>query len=189
MVLVTRRTEYELLLERHATRAQARFFLRTRGQDLAEVERRHQSFDAALPVVLGRDIVGNPVYADLASMPHLLIAGATGSGKSIGLQSNITSILYRATREQVQFIFIDPKRKLVIASNANWAAGARDSAATAARDAFYQAVQKAIDRPSPGGSASAEADADPPEWPPDPEDAFVGPRACASNMMTRRSWI
>jgi S-DNA-T family DNA segregation ATPase FtsK/SpoIIIE len=63
-----------------------------------------------LTVALGTTIHGEPFYADLASMPHLLVAGATGSGKSVGLQSMITSILYKATRDQVQFIFIDPKR-------------------------------------------------------------------------------
>ena len=63
-----------------------------------------------IPEAYGLTPDGEPFYADLATMPHLLIAGATGSGKSIGLQSFITSILYRATREQVQFIFIDPKR-------------------------------------------------------------------------------
>ncbi len=63
-----------------------------------------------LSVAIGRTIHGEPYYADLATMPHLLIAGATGSGKSIGLQAIITSILYKATRDQVQFIFIDPKR-------------------------------------------------------------------------------
>jgi S-DNA-T family DNA segregation ATPase FtsK/SpoIIIE len=63
-----------------------------------------------LTVAIGRTIHGDPYFADLASMPHLLIAGATGSGKSIGLQTIITSILYKATRDQVQFIFIDPKR-------------------------------------------------------------------------------
>ena len=55
-------------------------------------------------------IHGEPYYSDLATMPHLLIAGATGRGKSIGLQSLITSILYKSTRDEVQFIFIDPKR-------------------------------------------------------------------------------
>ncbi|MCM2270157.1 MAG: DNA translocase FtsK, partial [Thermoanaerobaculia bacterium] len=63
-----------------------------------------------LTVAIGRTIHGESYFADLAAMPHLLIAGATGSGKSIGLQAIITSILYKATREQVQFIFIDPKR-------------------------------------------------------------------------------
>jgi S-DNA-T family DNA segregation ATPase FtsK/SpoIIIE len=63
-----------------------------------------------LSLAVGMTIHGEPYYADLATMPHLLIAGATGSGKSIGLQSLITSILYKATRDQVQFIFIDPKR-------------------------------------------------------------------------------
>ncbi|MEO8277807.1 MAG: DNA translocase FtsK [Thermoanaerobaculia bacterium] len=63
-----------------------------------------------LSLAIGMTIHGEPYYADLATMPHLLIAGATGSGKSIGLQSLITSILYKATRDQVQFIFIDPKR-------------------------------------------------------------------------------
>lgn len=65
---------------------------------------------SVLTMALGADIYGRPVYADLATMPHLLVAGATGAGKSVGLQSMITSILYKATREEVQFIFIDPKR-------------------------------------------------------------------------------
>ncbi|MGE0640288.1 MAG: DNA translocase FtsK [Thermoanaerobaculia bacterium] len=63
-----------------------------------------------LSLAIGMTIHGEPYYSDLATMPHLLIAGATGSGKSIGLQSLITSILYKATRDEVQFIFIDPKR-------------------------------------------------------------------------------
>ncbi|MEM6455284.1 MAG: DNA translocase FtsK, partial [Acidobacteriota bacterium] len=63
-----------------------------------------------LPMALGVDIYGKPVYADLAKMPHLLVAGATGAGKSVGLQSMITSILYQSTRHDVKFIFIDPKR-------------------------------------------------------------------------------
>ena len=73
-------------------------------------DERFRKAPSVLTLALGRTIHGEPHYADLATMPHLLIAGATGSGKSIGLQSIITSILYRATREQVQFIFIDPKR-------------------------------------------------------------------------------
>jgi DNA segregation ATPase FtsK/SpoIIIE, S-DNA-T family len=65
---------------------------------------------SVLTMALGTDIHGEPYFADLATMPHLLVAGATGSGKSVGLQSMITSILFKATREEVQFIFIDPKR-------------------------------------------------------------------------------
>ncbi len=71
---------------------------------------RFERAPSVLTMALGADIHGRPYYADLATMPHLLVAGATGSGKSVGLQSMITSILYKATREQVQFIFIDPKR-------------------------------------------------------------------------------
>ena len=63
-----------------------------------------------LTMALGTTIHGEPYYADLTTMPHVLVAGATGAGKSVGLQSMITSILYKANREQVQFIFIDPKR-------------------------------------------------------------------------------
>ncbi len=63
-----------------------------------------------LTVALGVDIYGRPYYSDLATMPHLLVAGATGAGKSVGLQSMITSIIYKATRDEVKFIFIDPKR-------------------------------------------------------------------------------
>ena len=69
-----------------------------------------QRSPSALTMAIGMTIHGEPYYADLATMPHLLVAGATGSGKSVGLQSMITSIVYKATREQVQFIFIDPKR-------------------------------------------------------------------------------
>ncbi len=69
-----------------------------------------QKAPSRLTMAIGLDLHGEPCYADLAQMPHLLVAGATGAGKSVGLQSMITSILYRATRDEVQFIFIDPKR-------------------------------------------------------------------------------
>ncbi len=65
---------------------------------------------SSLTMAIGTTIHGEPYYADLATAPHLLVAGATGAGKSVGLQSMITSILYKARREEVQFIFIDPKR-------------------------------------------------------------------------------
>ena len=63
-----------------------------------------------LTLALGRTIQGEAYHVDLANMPHILVAGATGSGKSVGLQSMITSILYKATKDEVKFIFIDPKR-------------------------------------------------------------------------------
>ncbi|MCX8959744.1 cell division protein FtsK [Erwinia psidii] len=62
-----------------------------------------------LSVVLGKDIAGQPVVADLAKMPHLLVAGTTGSGKSVGVNAMIISMLYKATPEDVRFIMIDPK--------------------------------------------------------------------------------
>jgi S-DNA-T family DNA segregation ATPase FtsK/SpoIIIE len=73
-------------------------------------DERFRKHPSVLTMALGTDIHGEPYYADLATMPHLLVAGATGAGKSVGLQSMVTSILYRATRDEVQFIFIDPKR-------------------------------------------------------------------------------
>lgn len=73
-------------------------------------DERFRKAPSVLTVALGTDIHGQPYYADLAGMPHLLVAGATGAGKSVGLQSMITSIVYKATRDEVQFIFIDPKR-------------------------------------------------------------------------------
>jgi S-DNA-T family DNA segregation ATPase FtsK/SpoIIIE len=73
----------------------------------------NESFQKArspLTMALGVTIYGEPYYADLGSMPHLLVAGATGAGKSVGLQTMITSILYKTTPQEVRFIFIDPKR-------------------------------------------------------------------------------
>jgi S-DNA-T family DNA segregation ATPase FtsK/SpoIIIE len=73
-------------------------------------DERFRKAPSPLTLAIGTNIHGEPYYCDLATMPHLLVAGATGAGKSVGLQGMITSILYKATREEVQFIFIDPKR-------------------------------------------------------------------------------
>ncbi|VEB42907.1 DNA translocase FtsK [Chromobacterium violaceum] len=62
-----------------------------------------------LTMALGKDITGEPVVTDLAKAPHLLVAGTTGSGKSVGVNAMILSLLYKATPEEVRFIMIDPK--------------------------------------------------------------------------------
>jgi S-DNA-T family DNA segregation ATPase FtsK/SpoIIIE len=77
-------------------------------RDLVE-DRRFQTLEVPLPVVIGRDILGNPVYADLASMPHVIVAGATGAGKSVGLNVMLLSLLYRRSPEQLRLLMIDPK--------------------------------------------------------------------------------
>lgn len=77
-------------------------------RDLIE-DARFQSLDVPLPVVLGRDILGNPVYADLASMPHVIVAGATGAGKSVGLNVMLLSLLYRRSPDQLRLLMVDPK--------------------------------------------------------------------------------
>ncbi len=68
-----------------------------------------QEHTGALPIILGKDIGGKPVLADLAKMPHLLVAGTTGSGKSVGINTMILSLLYRFTPEQCRLILVDPK--------------------------------------------------------------------------------
>src|SRR5205814_1346889 len=71
--------------------------------------RAFQTARAALPIALGRDLEGKPVIADLAKMPHLLIAGATGSGKSVCVNTIITSLIYRHTPRTLRFLMVDPK--------------------------------------------------------------------------------
>src|SRR5205814_6290175 len=68
-----------------------------------------QNVRAALPIALGKDLEGRPVVADLAKMPHLLIAGATGSGKSVCINTLITSLVYRHTPTTLRFLMVDPK--------------------------------------------------------------------------------
>ena len=71
--------------------------------------REFQGARAALPIALGKDLEGKPVVADLAKMPHLLIAGATGSGKSVCVNTIITSLVYRHTPRTLRFLMVDPK--------------------------------------------------------------------------------
>jgi S-DNA-T family DNA segregation ATPase FtsK/SpoIIIE len=77
-------------------------------RDLLET-RDFQLSSSCLTVVLGKDIAGSPIIADLSKMPHLLIAGATGSGKSVCMNTLIASILFKASPEEVKFLIIDPK--------------------------------------------------------------------------------
>lgn len=65
---------------------------------------------SGLTLALGRDVAGNPIFADLAQMPHLLVAGATGTGKTIALNNIILSLLYQGSPDEIKFILIDPKR-------------------------------------------------------------------------------
>ena len=76
----------------------ARLFIRARPDD-----------KALLPIILGKDIAGEPIVVDLAAMPHLLVAGTTGSGKSVGLNAILLSLLYRLTPNDCRLILIDPK--------------------------------------------------------------------------------
>ncbi len=72
-------------------------------------DRRFQEMKAPLPCVLGRDIIGKPYFADLASMPHVIVAGATGAGKSVGLNVMLTSLLSRRGPDELKLLMVDPK--------------------------------------------------------------------------------
>src|SRR3546814_17111661 len=69
----------------------------------------YHASSSMLTMALGKDIAGNPMVADLAKLPHLLVAGTTGSGKSVGINAMILSLLYKADANQVRLILIDPK--------------------------------------------------------------------------------
>ncbi|WP_437936786.1 DNA translocase FtsK 4TM domain-containing protein [Sorangium sp. So ce341] len=72
-------------------------------------DRRFVEMKAPLPCVLGRNIIGTPYFADLASMPHVIVAGATGAGKSVGLNVMLVSLLFRKTPDELRLLMIDPK--------------------------------------------------------------------------------
>jgi S-DNA-T family DNA segregation ATPase FtsK/SpoIIIE len=72
-------------------------------------DRRFVEMKAPLPCVLGRDIIGAPFFADMASMPHVIVAGATGAGKSVGLNVMLMSMLFRKTPEELRLLMVDPK--------------------------------------------------------------------------------
>jgi S-DNA-T family DNA segregation ATPase FtsK/SpoIIIE len=72
-------------------------------------DKRFQEMKAPLPCVLGRDIIGAPYFADLSSMPHVIVAGATGAGKSVGLNVMLVSLLFRKTPDELRMLMIDPK--------------------------------------------------------------------------------
>ena len=69
----------------------------------------YQAVNSPLALALGKDIAGNPIVADLGKMPHLLVAGTTGSGKSVAINAMILSLLYKSELRQVRLIMIDPK--------------------------------------------------------------------------------
>ncbi|MEO0030698.1 MAG: hypothetical protein RIS94_456, partial [Pseudomonadota bacterium] len=77
-------------------------------RELVECEK-FANHKGLLPIILGKDIAGEPIVADLATMPHLLVAGTTGSGKSVGLNCILLSLLYRLTPQQCRMILVDPK--------------------------------------------------------------------------------
>jgi S-DNA-T family DNA segregation ATPase FtsK/SpoIIIE len=77
-------------------------------RDLLESEEWHKT-KARIPLALGKDVYGHPIIADLADMPHLLIAGSTGSGKSVSINAIIASLLYKFPPDQLRFVMIDPK--------------------------------------------------------------------------------
>jgi len=120
--IVNLQDELALALKAHSVRIERLPGRSTLGIEVPNKERGNiplgtllsgESFRKArspLTMALGVTIYGEPYYADLATMPHLLVAGATGSGKSVGLQTMITSIIYKAPPEEVRFIFVDPKR-------------------------------------------------------------------------------
>ena len=73
------------------------------------LSREYDKTQAKLPLILGKDIGGRPIIADLARMPHLLVAGTTGSGKSVAINTMILSLLYKLSPEECRMIMIDPK--------------------------------------------------------------------------------
>ena len=112
--------------------------------------------DSKLNIALGKDITGNIIYADLQKMPHLLVAGTTGSGKSICLNTMIISILYNATPDEVKLILVDPKQVefikyngiphllVPVVSNANKAAGALAWAVTEMLKRYAKFSEKGV---------------------------------------------